>query len=260
MTKRPIHFLLSVIAVLFLTSPVAALAADAPPEMADMWLITPKEGHAADFRKALVKHMAFRSENGDPRRWEVYTPMLGNDLGRYGIRHCCFKWADQDSYREWQSGADQISEHFDEHVAPHVQHAEHYFESMDLGNSHWVEPDTHYAMFAVTEYYVKPGHGMEFDAAKEKMSQIALNHGWATNERSWIWASTIGGETQESIIIPHKDFASFEGSGESFLSFLSRHMGEAEATALLKQFASASSRTEFQIWEYRKELSMSEGD
>lgn len=260
MIKKPICLVLSVLATLLLAAPAAVLAEDSPPALADMWLVTPKEGHASEFRKALAEHMAFRTEHGDPRKWEIYTPMLGNDLGRYGIRYCCFSWADQDAYRKWQSEAAKISEHFDKHVAPHLDKAEHYFEALDRGNSNWVDTGEPYKFFAVTEYYVKPGHGMAFDAAKEKMSQIALNQGWANDNRPWLWASTIGGETQESIIVPHRNFASFEQEGESFLAFLSRYMGEKEATDLIREFMSTASRTDFQIWEYREELSMDSGE
>lgn len=260
MLKRSMTLVLSVIITLFFLNPVTLMAADPPPPLANIWLITPKAGHASDFKKGLAEHMAFRTEQGDPRAWEVYTPMLGNDLNRFAIRYCCFDWADEDSYRAWQSGAGEIGEHFDKHVMPYVEKAEHYFESLDWGNSNWVNADEHYKLIAVTEYFVKPGHAMDFDQAKEKMSQVALNHGWATDKRPWLWSSTIGGEAQEAIIIPHLDFASFQRDGESFLAFLSRHMGEEAATALLKTFAGASSRTNFQIWEYQESLSMKPGN
>jgi len=260
MTKRPAVFLLSLIAAMGCMLPAVTLAADAPPPLADIWYVTSKEGHGAELRKALGEHMAFRSEHGDPRAWQVYTPVLGDELNRFAIRFCCFNWADEDSYREWQSGATEINEHYKKHVRPHTKKAGHYFESMDWANSHWVEAAASYKFFAVTEFNIKPGSGQDFDAARDKMSQVALNQGWATDDHLWLWASTIGGKLQESVIIPHENFASFDRGQEDFMSFLSRHMGSAAAADLGKQFSAASWSSEFQIWEHQQDLSMSKGD
>jgi hypothetical protein len=260
MIKKPAAFVLSVLAVLIFATPAVSMAQDSPPPLAEMWLVTPKADHGTDFYKALAEHMAFRSENGDPRKWEAYSPMLGDDLKRLAIRYCCFTWADQDAYREWSDQAEAIDAHFNDNVAPHVEKWAHYFETMDWENSHWSEESGPFKMFAVTEFNVKPGHAGEFNAAREKMSQIALNQGWATNEHLWIWASTIGGKPQESIIIPHKNFASMERDEDSFPSFLAKHMGSEAASALLKQFANATWSSNYQTWQHREKYSMSGDD
>jgi len=260
MIKRPINFVLSLIAAVGFMLPAVALSADAPPPLAEIWYVTSKAGHDAELRKAMGEHMAFRSEHGDPRTWEVYTPILGEDLNRYAIRFCCFNWADQDSYRAWQAGATEINEHYNKHVVPHTEKAARYFESIDWANSHWVEAASSYKFIAVTEFNIKPGSGQDFDAARDSMSQIALNQGWATDDHPWLWASTIGGKLQESVIIPHENFASFERGQENFMSFLSRHMGSEAAAKLGKQFSEASWSTEFQIWEQQDDLSMSKSD
>lgn len=260
MIKRPVKFVLSLIAAMSFMLPAVTLAADAPPPLADIWYVTPKEGHDAQLREALGEHMAFRAEHGDPRSWNVYTPMLGDELDRYAIRFCCFNWADQDSYRAWRSGATEIDEHFKKHVLPLTKKAAHYFESIDWGNSHWVDAAGSYKFFAVTEFNIKPGSGQDFDAARDKMSQVALNQGWATDDHPWLWASTIGGKLQESVIIPHENFASLDRGQEDFMTFLSRHMGPEAAAELGKQFSGASWSTDFQIWEHHEDLSMSKGD
>jgi len=258
MKKIPFKFFLSILAVFSLTLPAAVvLAEDTPPPLAEMWLITPKQGQELEFRKALAEHMKFRSEHSDPRAWQTYTPMLGDNLNQFAIRFCCFNWADQDSYEAWGAGAEEIHAHFQEHVAPLADHWEHYFESMDWPNSHWVDAANGYKYFAVTEFHLMPGSGPDFDAARDKMSQIAINQGWANNHHPWIWASVIGGPATESIIIPHENFASFDRSDEDFASFLSRNLGSEAAAELMKQFSSASGSTSYQIWEYHEDLSMS---
>jgi len=261
MKKMPVNFILSVLAVIFfLMHSTIVLAEDPPPPLAEAWVVTPVPGKGAEFRTALAEHMAFRTEHGDPRAWQVYTPVLGDDLGRIAVRFCCFKWADQDSYEAWQDSAEKINAHFSEHIAPLAENWKHYFESIDWGNSHWNEDAGPYKYFAVTEFNLKPGHGQDFDAARDKMSQIALNQGWATADHSWLWTTTIGGKPQENIVVPHKNYASFDRDQEDFSSFLARHIGADESAELLKQFASASWSTDFQIWEHHAELSMSEED
>jgi len=260
MTKKSMNFIPAALAALFLMLPVLLHADDAPPPLAEMWVVTPKQGQGSEFRKALADHMAFRAEHGDPRAWQVYTPMLGDDLGRFAIRYCCFTWSDQDSYQAWSDSAEKINTHFNENVAPHSEKWAHYFESMDWGNSHWAEGAGAVAYYAVTEFNIKPGHGQDFDAARDKMSQIALNQGWASTERSWLWASTIGGKPQESIIIPHQNFASFEPGKEDFVTFLSRHLGAEQAAELLQQFSGASWSTDYQIWEFQSDLSITSGN
>lgn len=260
MIKRPAKFVLSIFAALFFLVPAVGVAQNTAPPLAEMWLVTPKADHGSDFYEALKKHTAFREEHEDPRSWQVYTPMLGDKLNQYAIRYCCFSWADQDSYDAWGDEAKKISAHFQEHVAPHVESWEHYFESIDWKNSHWVAENGPYKMFAVTEFNLKPGEARNFNAAREKMSQIALNQGWATKDRSWLWATTIGGKQQQSVIIPLRKFADLDRDGDTFVRFLSKHMTATAVEDLMQQFNGASWNTNYQIWKLQDDLSMGEAD
>jgi hypothetical protein len=254
---RAVLFLL----VLFFAAPAAVIAQEAPPPLSEVWLITPKAGHGKEFHAGLAAHMAFRSEQGDPRAWRTYTPLLGEQLNRVAVRYCCFAWADADAYREWEDGKPEVQAHFDEHVAPHVESAAHYFETMDWANSHWSEAKGPYRLYAVTEFTVAPGQAGEFDAAREKMSQIAIEQGWASDDHVWLWATVIGGQARQSVIVPHQDFASFDRPGETLAQFLADRLGSAEAAAeLMNRFQSATTGAEFQVWEHQAELSMPASD
>lgn len=260
MIERPATAILSIFAALFILMPAVSSAQEATPPLAEIWMVTVKPGHGPEFNKALAEHMKLRSENGDPRDWQTYTPLLGEDLNRIGIRYCCFNWADLDSYREWGRNNRAIGEHFDKHVAPHADSYAHYFETMHWKNSHWAESAGDATLFAVTEFTVKPGHGAEFRAARDKLLQIALDQGWASEERSWIWTSTIGGAEVEGIVIPYKNFADMDRDEDSFSRFLAKHLGDEGAAALMKQFAGSTTGSNYQIWEHQKDLSMDSGD
>jgi len=237
------------------------IADDEPGSIVEMWVIVPKAGHETELNAALEKHMAFRSEQGDPWQWVAYTPLLGEDLGRVAVRSCCHKWADVDTYAEWSKSNSQVGAHFGEHVAPHVEKYEHYFEKIDWANSHWNSEGGPYKFYGVTEFAIKAGHDAEFTAALEKMSQIAIEQGWANDDRNWIWSSTIGGKSVVSIVVPYENFAGMAGSGEDFGAFLARQLGSAEAAAdLMKQFSGSTWGSDYQIWVHETELSMSAED
>lgn len=245
-------------AALLLSGP--GLAQDASP-LAELWITVPKAGHEQQFNEGLKNHMAFRSEQGDPWRWSVYTPLLGDDLGRIAVRSCCHTWADVDAYSEWLKENAAVGAHFGEHVAPHVEKYEHYFEEIDWANSHWNSEAGPYTYFAVTNFTLKAGQADEFHAAREKMSQIAINQGWADSTRSWLWATTIGGKPSVSVIVPYKNFAGMASAGEGFADFLARQLGSAEAAAqLMDQFSESTWGSEYQVWVHENSLSMPEGN
>lgn len=260
MTNRPVTALLSAFAALLLLLPATAAAQDNPPPLAEIWMVNIKPGHGSEFNKALAEHMKFRAENGDPRDWQTYSPLLGEELNRIGIRYCCFNWADLDSYREWGRNNPKVGEHFEKNVAPHVDSYAHYYETLHWNNSHWSDSAGDATLFAVTEFHVKPGHGADFRAARDKLLQIALNQGWATEDQSWIWTSTIGGPPVEGIVIPYKNFAAMDRDEDNFSRFLAKHLGEDGAAALMKQFSGSTSGSNYQIWEHQKDLSMESGD
>jgi len=257
MTVRSVKFVLSILAVMCFLLPAAAMAEDAPPPLAEVWMVTPKSGHGEEFRKAIKEHMAFRSENGDSREWQAYTPVLGDELNRIAIRFCCFSWADHDAYQEEMAGADKIRTHFAKHVTPHVEKWTHYFDQMNWSHSNWVEGKEPYKYYAVTEFDITPAHAAEFKAARDKLIQIGINQGWATDERPWLWTTRIGGTPQQSVVIPHVNYASFDRDQDAFFRFLSEHMGNDKAVALLEEFSSATKKSYFQIWEHETSLSMS---
>jgi hypothetical protein len=261
MNTKPMKFALSIIAILFFTAPVVALAQQPQGNLAEMWLIHLKADQTEEFWTSFKEHVEFRTEQGDPRIWQVYTPLLGDDLGRVAVRHCCVTWEDLDALRKWDEENTDVSDHFNQNVAPHAETYEHYFESMDFANSNWNNSAGHFKYYAVTEFDIKTGSGADFDAARDKMSQIALNQGWASDDRLWLWSTTIGGKPREAVIIPHRNFAHMDVGEESFYEFLGKKMGSDEAVAeLMQQFTGATWSSNFQIWEHQAEASMSDAN
>lgn len=246
------------LAALLVFAPGAA-AQDLPPKLTEIWALEIEQGHGEAFRTAIEAHVELRQELGDPRSWQAYVPLLGDALNRFVVRQCCFEWADVDAYRKWDADHPQVGAHYLEHVAPHVASAAHYFETVDWANSHWSEAGGPYRLFAVTEFRVEPANSSAFDQARVKLSQIAIQNGWASDDHSWLWLSTIGGEPAQAIVIPHRDFAGLEGGRPSFAEFLAEHMGSPEMAAeTMQSLMGAVGSIDYQIWEHQPELSMPE--
>lgn len=248
-----------ILSAVFLLFAVPALAKDNPPPLAEFWTFTPNAGENAKFWKAFKEHIEVRKEAGDPWAWGTYTPLMGTEMGRVSVRYCCFDWEDVDAYRAWNDEHPDVGEHWNKHVAPHVAKVEHNYSELGWNNSHWEEDD--YRLFGVTSFKIKASAMAEFDAARDKMSQIALDQGWAENGRSWAWSTLVGGTPTESIVVPYRNFAEMKKDGESFFGFLSRVLkSEEAAAALLSDFSNAVWSREYQIWEYRPEFSMKRED
>jgi hypothetical protein len=254
--------LISAAFLLSLAMPAVLMAQDEadPPNLATVWIVHPKAGHFGEFMAAVTEHMAFRKEQGDTRGWNVYQPVIGDDIGKVAFRYCCFDWADEDAYAaaEAEKG---LGDHWNANVDQHVGHYEHYLSAIDLDNSHVSEAAFESAtLFGVTTWNIAPGKGADFDAMKAKMSTLAKENGWASDERNWSWSSRIGGKPEESIVIPHKDYADMAPPEETFYEFVVGQIGEEAANEMFATFSKSASSSRYTVWQLNPDLSIDSGE
>lgn len=235
----------------------AVQAAENPPPLASSYRFTVPTKDMGDFQEELKEHMAYRAEMGDPRTWQTYTPILGEDLNQFIVRACCFNWADEDAYEGWHGSNPKIMEHWYKGPGKYVTDYAHHMFTVDWSNSHWGSEHGPYKLIAVTSFDLQVSKAAQFDRARDTMSQIALEQGWADDDHVWAWTAAIGGEPIQAIAIPHKNFASMDRDEDSFFRFLSKHMGEDGAAKLLGDFMGAVEESHFQIWRHHEDLSMS---
>jgi len=236
-----------------------AVQAQEPGNIAEMWSMVPKADKREAFFEGLKEHMQVRTDAGDPWKWYTYTPMLGDELDRVAVRHCCFNWEDKDAYEKWSKENPEVQEHWSKAVDPYVESYAHYFDNVSWANSNMKSEWGPYRFYKVTEFTLHSGMASKFDAARDKVSQIALNQGWATEDRPWLWSVTIGGEAKERIITPLKNYADMEPTGQTFFNFLSGVLGSDEkAEKVLQELTSTIDSQETQIWELHKDLSMAD--
>lgn len=246
------------LAALLLASGTTAIAQDEPAgNLTEVWTFHVAKDNSAEFEAAVKAHVALRKEAGDPFRWETYTRNTGS-LGGYSVRACCFTWADRDAYDRWYADNPQVAEHFEANVDPLVEGYGHDFEEIDFENSHWPEDSGPVKYVGVTTYKFAPGGRSAVTEARSKMSQAALNEGWASDEHRWAWVSSVNGHPSIALVLPYKNYADMAEPEPNFYQFLNETLGQDETQALFEQFSSGIKSTHYEIYTHRPDLSTPE--
>ena len=228
------------------------------PNLASVWVMTIKTGMYDEFMDSAKEHMAFRKENADSRAWQVYTPVIGEGVGKtVSFRYCCFDWADEDA-----AAAEAIEKGFGEHwtanVDQFVESYAHYLSAIDMENSLWGDEEGPFQYFGVTSWTIEPAKYYDFETMKAKYAQIAKEHNWADGKLYWAWTTRIGGKSQEALIAPFKDYADMAEPEQSFRELVVEVVGEEKAQAMFAKFSATLSNEEYTVWRLIPELSMAE--
>lgn len=230
-----------------------------PPALSDVWQVVPKQGMENQFEDAVKAHMQFRADAGESRGWWVFTPTIGYNMNIYAFRSCCFNWADLDTFvAEGQEKG--FGENWNANVHQYVDHYHHYIEKTDWENSHWPEGEDKGPYYGVTEWIWKEDAGPESSDAMEKMSQVALEEGWAETGAQWLWLDRTGGKPAMAIVISHENYADMAPPEQSFGEFLAEKIGEKKADAVFADFNSGFKSSQYSVWYHREDLSSPAGD
>jgi len=243
--------LYTVLICLFLMPVLGFAEVKKPPMLADTWAITPKAGQGAEFYAALKEHIKFRKEKEDPRKWDIYNKVVGDDLNTYFIRSCCFQWSDIDTYNTWgeESGS---GKHFNSTVGPYVDHTGHNFSEIDLENSQWSE-DTVANYVGVTSYKLKSGSGKSFGKAMEGITKILKDNKWP---ESWSFFYGIEGDRNSmGLALAFENYADMAPPEENVFKFVSRHLkSEKKAQKLFDAFGAGIESSTYTIYKLNTSL------
>ena len=230
-------------------------ADEAPPPLSEVWMMVVKPGMAAEFDAAMAAHMAFRKEAGESRDWYAYRVEVGHNMKPISFRSCCFNWADLDAFQAEIAEAG-LAEHFRDTVAQYVDHMHHSLETTDWGNSHWPDEGTSGPYYAVTMLTNKQGRGPESSDAMSKMSQLAKDEGWASDDNNWLWFSrAAGGDSVTALVSSYSNYADMAPPEQSFYDFAVEKLGEVEADEMFADFNGGFDDSEYTIWRLDESLS-----
>ena len=228
-------------------------AAEKLPSLAEMWVVHIDLKDSADFEKALKEHTKFRLEKGDPRQWQIYAPITGDQFGVYYIRYCCIEWKDNDAYSAWSS-KNKTLENWRKTAGKYANKLEHYFSALDFKNGQWPETDPGFKFFEVISFDPKPGMGAKIEERKAEISQAAVAMKWPYN---WSWSWRIGGESQLSLVLPYTSYAEMAEPETSFTEALGKHFNDADkARNMMQEWSSYFDSTQSFIVALREDLSM----
>ncbi len=243
-----------ILTVLFCLSMLPALSfaeEKKPTLLADVWSITPNYGQESEFYSALKEHIKFRKEKKDPREWNIYNQVVGNDLNTYVIRACCFEWEAQDSYIEWGQ-KEGVNQHFNSTVGQYVAHASHNLSILDQKNSYWSD-DVDASYVGVTSYKLKNGSNKKFDKALESIVDILKDNKWP---RNFAFSYPVTGETNRmTIATPYKNYADMAPPEVSIFKFVSDHLkSEKKAQKMFDDFSSGIESSSYYIYQENTSL------
>jgi len=254
--------IVSIAGIAALILPLSLLAQDQEEEqgpLADVWVVVAKRGMEAQFSEAMKAHMAFRAEAEEMRDWQAYRVVVGHHLNLIQFRSCCFDWADLDAH-EAEDAEKGLSANFNENVDQYVDHYHHYLERNDWENSHWPDEGTDGPYYGVTSWTVKQGAGPGPNEARKKLSEVALNEGWAEAGHNWFWLSRVGGKPMTLIVNSFESFADMAPPEQSFIEFVTEKLGAEEAGAVIAQFGAGFTSSDYTVWKYDESLSSASDD
>lgn len=250
----------SFIAGIALIAPLSLFAAEdeeaAPPPLTEVWIVVPKAGMENQFHRAVEADKAFREKAGDSRNWLAYTVAIGHTYNAVQFRACCFNWADQDAY-EADSQEKGLGDNWDENVHQYVDHYHRYFEYTDWDNSHWPDGAGNGPYYGVTMWTEKQGAGPASNAARKKISQLAIEGGW---ENNWLWLSRIGGKPMTAVVSSYANYADMEPPEQNIFEFVTEKIGAEETAELFADFGSGFTGSDYTVWKFHPGMSASTDD
>jgi len=112
----------------------------------------------------------------------------------------------------------------------------------------------------VTTWTVKQGAGPGTEEARKKLSDVALNQGWADADHNWVWLSRIVGKPITQVVSSYENYADMAPTEPSFFEYVTEKLGAEEAAAVFSQFGSGFTSADVTIWKYDASLSTPNDD
>ena len=235
---------------LSLLIPNAMAESKSPEILAESWVMTPKSDKVGDFQQALKDHSKHRAELKDPRKWDLYSQVLGNNMDTVIARSFGFSWADMDAYASWSQDKNP-GQHFNDAVMPKLSNLGHYLSVIDDANSHW-GPEVTFRYVGVSSYNVKQGHQGAMEKDIKLFSDVAKANNWPYN---WSWSDSVTGGAEVYLAVPYQNWAEMAPPDETFAELLDKHFGdETKTEETLQRWDSHFESLDYDVYALRPDL------
>lgn len=219
--------------------------------LAQVALITAKDGHEKALEEAITKYHHYMADKKGAWRFSWYSIVTGPNTGKYLARSGGHNWADFDAENDWD---EEAGAKFESDVAPHIADLVPWIAQMDDEVGIWPENSEGYNLFSITEWHIKPGKGSAFNEGLKKIDAILKDSEFPGY---YAFTSAVSGGKGNSITIvsPRKNYADMAPKEPKFMDIMSKAMGEDEARAFMDGWGATFMSGQNQLLEYRPKLS-----
>ena len=219
--------------------------------VAQVVLITPKDGQAMDLEEAISNYHAYMGDKEGARHYSWFSILSGPNTGKYIAHAGENNWADFDAEHDWD---DEAADRFRSEVQPFIGNSHIKFTSVDKDLGMWPEDMTGYKYFSVTSWKIQPGKYGAFSQGLKKVDQIMKEGGWP---KYYNFFYTVSGGTGNEIglVSPRKSFADMAPPEKDFFSYMSDALGEEAAGAFLAEWGASYESQGNMLLVYRPDLS-----
>lgn len=246
--------ILIVLASLALISPVSQAVAQDDEKtdgLANVVLITAKDGHAKALEDAITAYHHYMADKPGAWRWQWYSITTGPNTGSYLARSGNHNYADFDATHDWDDAA---GAKFESDVQPHIASAVSTITRTDDEIGIWPENMDDYELFSVTQWHVKQGKGREFNEGLKKIDAILKAGNWPSYY-AFVYPVSGAKGNLVTIVSPRKNFADMAPKDPEFMDIIGEAMGEEEGGAFMSEFATTYFQGQNSLLRYRAELS-----
>jgi len=219
--------------------------------IAQVVLITARDGQAQALEKAITDYHHYMAGKKGAFRYQWYSILTGPDTGKYIARTGSHNWADFDAKHDWD---EEAAAKFASDVQPYIENADFRLTRSESDLGSWPESMADYPYILVTDWYVKPGQFGAFNAGLKKIDGIFSKAGW-TNYIAFVWTVSGGKSGQISLVSPRKSYADMAPKKPSFFEVMSSAMGAEKAQAFLSELGESYKAGRNFMVKYRPKLS-----
>lgn len=219
--------------------------------LAQVVLITAKDGQAKALEKAITAHHHFMADKKGAWRYQWYSIVTGPNTGKYIARSGGHNWADFDAEHDWDEKAGAS---FASKVQPHIADADFMIIKTDDEVGKWPENMEGYEYFSITNWHIKAGQGKAFNDGLKKIDK-ALNDGGFPNYYAFTYPVSGGRGNQVTLVSPRKSFADMAPKEPKFIDVMNKALGEEETGAFLADWSLSYKVGDNYLLRHRSDLS-----
>jgi len=251
MRLRKMMLLFISVALISGMSPAIAGDDEKNDRLAQVALITAKEGHAKDLEKAITKYHHYMADKEGAWHYNWYSIVTGPNAGKYIARSGSHNWGDFDAEHDWD---EEAGTRFESEVQPYVDSVVPWITQTDDEIGIWPDNVDGYNYYSVTKWHIMPGKGSVFNEGLKKIDAILKDSDFPG---FYAFSSTVSGGAGSSVTIvsPRKNFADMAPKEPAFMDIMSKSMGEDEAKSFMAEWGVTFKSGQNQLLKYRPKLS-----